>query len=138
MPISLTYMSRPAERFDEPALQDLLTYARAHNLANAVTGVLLYSGRCFLQTLEGPAEAVDETYDRICRDPRHYDLNVLWREEIEERLFGEWTMGYRTSRDEQLQGFVSLADHAADARDKAGAPGSRCLAFHRAFRSMRP
>ena len=136
MLISLTYMSRPTAHLDEAALEDLLAYARRRNHASGVSGVLLYSGKSFLQTIEGPAEAIEETYKRIRQDPRHFDISELWREEIDERLFGEWTMGYRSSREDELQGFVPLTAHASGVRGLKGRPGSRCLAFHRAFQSI--
>jgi hypothetical protein len=44
--------------------------------------------------LEGPEEAVDELMAKIARDPRHTDVRVLLTENLEERRFSEWTMGF--------------------------------------------
>ena len=58
----------------------------------AVTGLLLAHHGCFLQALEGPAEAVLATYGRICEDPRHTDAKVLGVGPAQARAFGDWNM----------------------------------------------
>ncbi|MDD3937038.1 BLUF domain-containing protein [Rhodoferax sp.] len=66
-----------------------------NNSKNGITGMLLYSRGNFLQVLEGEPEAVQATYDRICLDPRHRNTFVLTQEEVTERHFPHWSMGYR-------------------------------------------
>ena len=56
--------------------------------------MLLYSCGNFMQVLEGPAEAVDATYDRLCADPRHHHIFLLSRDGISERQFANWRMGF--------------------------------------------
>lgn len=47
------------------------------NREAAITGLLLAHAGCFVQALEGPAEAVLATYGRICEDPRHTGKSVV-------------------------------------------------------------
>jgi hypothetical protein len=57
-----------------------------------VTGLLLFHRGWFLQVLEGPLEAVDDTFDRIRRDGRHTDIRTVADLPIAARAFGDWTM----------------------------------------------
>jgi len=58
----------------------------------AICGLLLVHEGCFLQVLEGPAEAVLTTYGRICEDPRHTEAKVLGAGPAEARAFADWNM----------------------------------------------
>jgi hypothetical protein len=72
-----------------------------------VTGLLIVGGRRFLQALEGPAEAVKKTYDRIKADRRHFAAVVLSDREIAERSFFEWAMGYQPAGIPRSEGTVA-------------------------------
>lgn len=93
--LSLTYVSSATELLDLTALSEMLTRFRPKNEVREITGLLLYSGGNIIQTLEGPGETVEATYADICADDRHTDLRVLVREEVPERSFTDWAMGFR-------------------------------------------
>jgi hypothetical protein len=88
------YVSSATKLFDEAALLELLRKARGRNALVGVTGMLLYRDGNFMQVLEGPASALDEVLARIERDPRHHGLLVLSSKPIEQREFGDWSMGF--------------------------------------------
>jgi len=44
--------------------------------------------------LEGPQDAVDALIAKIREDARHHDIRILLRENLDDRRFDEWTMGY--------------------------------------------
>lgn len=92
--ISISYVSAAAESFDDARLAELLDQSRRSNHEHDLTGMLLYRRGRFFQVLEGPQDAVDELMTKIRRDPRHTDVRMLLSEEIDERRFSEWTMGY--------------------------------------------
>jgi hypothetical protein len=73
----------------------ILAVARRNNSANDITGLLMFNGKRFLQVLEGPSEAIDATFERIRRDPRHRGQVLLARKTIPQREFGDWSMGFR-------------------------------------------
>lgn len=134
--ISLTYLSTARANFTDDDLVELLAISREKNHAAGLTGVLLYAGGHFIQTLEGPTEAVDATFGRIQRDLRHRSIDVALREEVEAPFFPDWSMGFETmDLDEarQLPGFNDYLTHGtispADA-ERLGHPGI----FHRVFR----
>ena len=74
----------------------ILEVARAKNAEAGVTGALLYNLGSFAQMLEGPMDAVHETFERIQRDPRHRDGVVLSAKRISEPLFSSWDMALET------------------------------------------
>lgn len=94
----LIYGSSEASPFDEDALLELLRRARANNSALGVTGMLLYAEGSFLQVLEGETAVVQGLFEKIARDPRHGGTRVLLKSLVEERTFGDWSMGFQRIR----------------------------------------
>lgn len=92
--VSVSYVSTAAASFDDTALADLLAQSRASNHDHDLTGMLLYRRGRFFQVLEGPQDAVDHLMTKIRRDSRHTDVRVLLTEQVDDRRFSEWTMGY--------------------------------------------
>lgn len=80
---------------DETELGPILESAVRHNSADGITGMLLYSDGNFLQVLEGIPENARATYERICQDRRHRNITLLTEEEVPERQFPHWSMGFR-------------------------------------------
>jgi hypothetical protein len=99
----IIYASRAVQEMDETDLLHLLTVARSTNKRHAVTGMLVYASRSFLQLFEGPDEEVEIIWDRIRMDPRHTDLRVLADGPATERLFVDWTMGFEHPSDSDLE-----------------------------------
>lgn len=94
---------------DEQQLAPILESAVRRNTEDGITGMLLYSGGNFLQVLEGPKNAVQATYARICKDPRHRNTTLLLEQDIPERQFGSWSMGYRQLSAEDVARFPKHA-----------------------------
>ena len=57
--LSLTYLSSAVDLWTGAELDELLRQAREHNEEAQITGLLLYAGGNFIQTLEGPDGAVE-------------------------------------------------------------------------------
>ena len=75
-------------------VEGILAVSRRNNARVGVTGALIFNRSTFGQVLEGPEAAVEETYVRIEADPRHRDVEVLDLRSVEERAFGDWSMGF--------------------------------------------
>ena len=109
MPLKrIVYVSRASG----PRPRDLVAMvgkAWHRNAEDGLSGMLCFSDGCFLQVLEGPVEAVNDTFFRIARDPRHTDLRLLTYESIERRHFDGWRMGFvdltRQEHPERLEPF---------------------------------
>lgn len=95
MLVRLLYASRAVDTVNPDELLLILRQSKANNPSEGITGVLCFclNERIFLQVLEGGRTAVNQLYNRIARDPRHTDVEVLSYEEIGERRFAAWTMG---------------------------------------------
>ncbi len=74
-------------------LEALLADARAFNREHQVTGVLLHSGRNFMQCLEGAPEDVGKAYERVKRSSQHQDIVQYMDCQVAKRTFGSWDMG---------------------------------------------
>lgn len=89
---SAIYKSRCNGIADWDLVESVLESSTKNNPANAITGVLLATETHFLQLLEGEFEALNATLERISRDTRHCDVQLISFSEIEERRFGNWGM----------------------------------------------
>jgi hypothetical protein len=117
---AIAYVSSAAWNLLDEDLEFIVSESRGFNLANGVTGVLLYCDGNFMQYFEGADDAVVETYERIRKSKRHYQINELMNQAIEEREFGDWTMGFsRTTPDTFLE--VAAARWNGSARYGPGA-----------------
>lgn len=92
--VRLMYASRMTKECAPKDLQEILDVSRKNNAEMGVTGALCYSGRGFLQCLEGPRQAVNDLYRRIVQDTRNEDVTLIAYTSIEERAFGQWSMAY--------------------------------------------
>lgn len=90
----LAYVSTLREPMSSDDVVDLLRKARAYNQRRGVTGLLLMRGDSFFQVLEGYSEDVQAVFERVTADPRHHRIEVLFREPLDEREFGDWRMGF--------------------------------------------
>ena len=93
MLVRLLYASRTPKEIDNSVLESILSQSKAHNPGAGVTGILCYSGKIFMQVLEGNRREVTKLYNQIAADSRHSDVEILLFEDIVERRFSNWTMG---------------------------------------------
>lgn len=92
--VSVSYVSTETDPFDDERLAALLAQSRRSNHEHDLTGMLLHRRGRFFQVLEGPQDAVDALIAKIRQDARHHDIRILLREDLDDRRFDEWTMGY--------------------------------------------
>jgi hypothetical protein len=91
----IVYVSSAVTPFKAEELLTLLKRARPRNTAAQITGLLLYHDGNFMQCLEGPERQAIATHERILRDPRHFGCITLISAAVDERLFSDWSMGFR-------------------------------------------
>jgi len=95
---SIAYISRSyvvADAIGGPQeIQRILAASQRNNARDGVTGALLFTRSYFTQVLEGPVDAVEETFERVQLDRRHVDVRTIFHRPIAERAFGDWTMAY--------------------------------------------
>jgi hypothetical protein len=88
----LIYKSDSAAQMNWGVVGSILTKSTRNNERNGLTGALLLGKRHFLQVLEGDFHAVNETFQRISRDPRHRNIRLVSFEVIDHREFAGWEM----------------------------------------------
>lgn len=72
--------------------QAIAARAAPRNAAVQLTGVLLYTTSHFIQALEGEEQRVREVLQRISKDARHGQVEVVLEEAQVPRAFKAWAM----------------------------------------------
>ncbi len=106
--LQIIYISSARSVIGASVCLSILRQSRRNNELSAVTGLLVAGQRRFLQVLEGPTDAVRQTFARILADPRHYACVILNERYLDTRQFENWAMGF--------------AAGGPDAADGAGLP----------------
>jgi len=91
----LIYTSVPARPMNDAELYDLLAVAREANSRFEVTGMLLCLPESFTQLIEGPQAHIQQLYQNIQRDKRHFRVTTLREGPIDWRFFPDWAMAFK-------------------------------------------
>lgn len=75
-------------------VDSILCASRRNNAACGLTGALIFNRGVFAQVLEGPSSAIERTFERIQRDQRHSDVQVLALDAVDQRGFPSWSMAF--------------------------------------------
>jgi hypothetical protein len=86
----------------------ILAASQANNALVQITGALIFNSGVFAQVLEGSLIEVENTFERIQRDARHGDVQVLAFDKAASRGFPSWSMGFvgNSRKDEMVFGDV--------------------------------
>lgn len=90
----IVYVSTATSLLETAELDGILASSRDNNRRDGITGLLLYDGGNFIQTIEGAPAAIDALMARIGTDQRHYGLRIVEDSEANSRMFSDWSMGY--------------------------------------------
>lgn len=91
--VRLIYISQ-ATNAEDLDIGALVENANANNAKTGITGMLWFNGVYFIQLLEGERETVNKTYHSIIQDSRHTDFHLIAFDNIIDRDFPGWSMGY--------------------------------------------
>lgn len=118
----LIYVSAATRPFLGVELQALLAKARVRNAACGVSGMLLYTEGSFLQILEGDEASVGVIFSRVQADRRHDRVLRLFSGPIDERSFGQWSMGFVDPRltDATTRALTGFTNFLRDGRHAGG------------------
>jgi hypothetical protein len=89
----------------------ILASAQRNNSLRCVTGALIFNAGIFAQVLEGTRRDVELTFERIQRDARHSDVEVLAFAQAQNRQFPSWSIAFmgRSREGENLFGHIGEA-----------------------------
>jgi hypothetical protein len=131
----LAYASAASEGFTLTDLEDILKIARERNTREEISGILLFEGKSFLQVLEGESERIDALLHIIRRDPRHRRAVLLMREQIEQRSFADWSMGYTAVKVGQINAAFGVNDFFGDRTSFSDLDSVKVMRLLELFRS---
>ena len=126
----IIYASRPFG-FDDAVLKSILLSSRNNNTKSNVTGALICRSDLYLQLLEGPEDAVDQTFQRIQRDDRHLELHPLKEGKTDRRLFASWAM-----RDDPVKTWMWSFDEVKNGLVRKLSPEEALFVFKRLSREV--
>lgn len=90
--ITISYRSKAKLANPIRDVETIVAESYRRNEACGITGILLFDGEFFMQTIEGPAAATRAVFARISEDDRHENVVPFFICEIEERDFPDWHM----------------------------------------------
>ena len=88
----LIYVSKVARHVRFADVEAITQRAVEHNTENGLTGMLIYTPARFIQVLEGEESKIRETMERIVKDARHSEIQVVEERAVERREFAGWAM----------------------------------------------
>lgn len=97
MLVRLIYASTVAVPMTADVVDSILKVARSRNELRDLTGCLVMNHEYFLQALEGKRDTVNRLLGTLMSDTRHKDIHILDFAEIEQRDFGQWSMGFMSA-----------------------------------------
>lgn len=106
---TICYISDALENESLNNIETLYEKAKANNLKNNITGILIYKNKNFLQVLEGDSKTVDTTFAKIEYDTRHHNIFKVINTSIEGRIFEDYNFGFTII--DNKQGLSNLNDY---------------------------
>ena len=107
---AVTYSSFASPGLQPVELERILTASRVNNARDGITGLLLFNGAAFVQTIEGPVSAIERLVMRLANDLRHCQMEIVDERALESRIFPDWTMGYVRLEGGWLEGQYDVAE----------------------------
>ncbi|WP_201593956.1 BLUF domain-containing protein [Psychrobacter vallis] len=101
--LRLTYVSRHNANNKSVEVTRILAQAHRNNQRNGITGALVISEDYFLQSIEGPRPVINELLRKLFKDERHFSLQVIECNEVEQRRWGKWSMKHLSLSDQDRE-----------------------------------
>ncbi|MEE4244304.1 MAG: BLUF domain-containing protein [Kangiellaceae bacterium] len=103
--VELVYTSQSISLLDEGDVDSILDGAHEKNAKLNISGILIYNDGVFLQLIEGPRDSINQLFQSISHDARHFDINLISFSEVTQRNFESWEMG--NLKNAETDGLVS-------------------------------
>lgn len=90
--VELKYFSAISKELNLSNLSEITDAAVITNKSKDITGILFFDYGYFGQILEGHRADVEATFERIQKDKRHQNIQLLGVSNIKQRRFPNWSM----------------------------------------------
>lgn len=92
----ILYFSHQVDTIAPDDLVDIYSVAREQNELFDISGVLLHADPYFIQFIEGPVDPIGQLITNIRADARNINVTTMLDQVGSERVFPDWTMGFRS------------------------------------------
>ncbi|WP_025742889.1 BLUF domain-containing protein [Aquimarina pacifica] len=92
----ISYVSTASSNLTNSNIQELFSFVEKFNIESNITGILMYSDGNFFQILEGDKEKVLLLFEKIKKDPRHYNIIKMLDKQIEVPSFSTYGSSFIT------------------------------------------
>ncbi|GAA4277204.1 BLUF domain-containing protein [Aquimarina mytili] len=110
MRYTISYVSTSNPNVSDIDITQLMDYVKTQNCLLNITGILIYSDGNFLQVLEGAKEVITTLFEKIKKDPRHYNIIKMLDKEISDTSFSDYHSSFTVISDHdgpiELQKFL--------------------------------
>jgi len=90
---TISYVSTASELSDFQ-IKELMHSTKLKNEELGITGILMHSGQNFFQIIEGEKTTIKETYTKIQKDLRHFNLIKIFDRQINQPSFSGFQNSY--------------------------------------------
>ena len=90
--MAITFTSE--REFEMSAMSLIRLFAQSYysNMANGITGILLFDGRQYGEMIEGEIDSIKKIWMTIKKDKRHKNIKLISKEIITCRAYASWSM----------------------------------------------
>ncbi len=110
MRYTISYVSTVNPEVSKIDIANLMDYVKVNNRLLNITGILIYSEGNFLQVLEGTKRDILALFEKIKKDPRHYNIITMLDKEIDDNSFSDYHSSFTVISDHngpiELQKFL--------------------------------
>ncbi len=115
---AICYVSTATKGIDRDKIHDLFNNSCQKNIAQSISGILLYNEGNFMQILEGTKSHLMTLFQSIKKDSRHNDIITLLDKPIPYSLFKGYNSGFSTIENnehiESLKDYLNLLEFVED------------------------
>ncbi len=127
---TIVYIST-ATKLNQEDLERLLVHCKTNNNYIGISGILIYSKDFFFQIIEGLQEDVDQLFEKIKIDSRHFNLLKIFDVTTSNKKFERFNCNYITNNDEkatnELLKFLEINKNLTDETHNKIIQLSNCL-----------
>jgi len=103
-------LSQATPNFSSFDLLYLLEQCQSNNRKLGLTGLLIFGNGTFLQVIEGDDHIVEGLMEKISKDWRHTNFQIVAKFPIEERHYSDWSMGFEKLTEQTISEVPNLKD----------------------------
>jgi len=90
----LSYWSNARVGLEPADIDKIVDVSAIKNSQSNITGCLIYFNSDFFQIIEGGKTAIEDLYEKIKKDRRHFNVELIWKGFKGKRTFENWSLAY--------------------------------------------